>query len=71
MDIEKIQPGRRAPMTQQAGLDVLAPKRLAEQRIVLEKDLTDREIVGGGPVPIDLCEETCRERPFRGDTIRR
>jgi hypothetical protein len=49
MDIDKIEPWRGAPMAEQARLDVFDLQRLAEQRIVEEIDLSDRQIVRRPP----------------------
>src|SRR5436190_22872322 len=43
-------------MAEQARLDVLGPKRLPKQRIVLQIDLTDGEIVRGAKVRVDASE---------------
>jgi len=43
-------------MTQQPWLDVVQPQRLREQRVVIEVDLADGQVVGGAPVSIDLTE---------------
>ena len=42
MGIDEVQPGRGSPMAEQAGLDVIDPQRLLEQRIVQQIDLADR-----------------------------
>jgi hypothetical protein len=39
-------------MPEQARLDVLRPERLAEQRVVEEVDLADREVVRRPPVGV-------------------
>ena len=57
VDIEKVQSRRRAPMSQQARLDVLELERGFEQRIVLQIDLPDREIIGRPPIGVHLLEE--------------
>ena len=62
MDVEEIQAGRGAPVAEQTRLDVFVPQRLAQQRIVVEIDLTDRQIVGGPPVGVHFLEEIGRER---------
>src|SRR5689334_4620950 len=40
-------------MPEQARLDVILGERLLQQRIVVEIDLPDRQIVGGGPVGVN------------------
>ena len=51
--VEEAQPGRRAPVAEQAGLDVLGAERLVQQRVRLEVDLADREVVGRSPPPVE------------------
>ena len=53
MRVDQVQPGRGAPMPQQPRLDVLGRQRLAQQRIVQQIDLTDRQVVGRPPVGVD------------------
>ena len=60
----KFKPGRGAPMAEQARLDVLRPQRLAQQRIVEQIDLPDREVVGGAPIAIEQIEVAARCRPI-------
>ena len=55
MDIDEVQARRRSPVAQQARLDVLLREGLLEQRIVVEIDLADREVVGRSPVGVDRC----------------
>src|SRR3984957_9973632 len=45
VDIEEIQPRRRAPVTEQTGLDLCERLRRFEQRIVLQVDLPDGKVV--------------------------
>src|SRR6185436_12046721 len=59
----EVQPGRRAPVAEQARLDVLDRQRLAQQRIVEQINLTDRQVVGGAPVgfqPREIVGSECR-----------
>jgi hypothetical protein len=70
VDINEIQAGRRAPVTQQARLDVLRPERLAEKRVVLEIDLPDGQVVGGSPIRVESRELVERERLFAHDSSR-
>ena len=49
----RFRPGRRAPVAEQPRLDVLGAQRLAEQRVVEQVDLADRQVVGGPPVGVD------------------
>jgi hypothetical protein len=55
VDIDEIQTRRGSPMTQESRLDVVFSERLLEQRIVVEIDLADREVIGGSPVRIHQC----------------
>ena len=50
MDVHEVQAGRRAPMPQQTRLDVFRRQRLLEQRIVVEINLSDRQVVRSPPV---------------------
>ena len=50
VDVDQAQAGRRAPVAEQPRLDVLRPQRLAQQRVVLQVDLADGQVVGGAPV---------------------
>ena len=54
--VDEVQPGRGAPVAEQARLDVLERQRLAQQRVVQEVDLPDRQVVGGAPVGVDQIE---------------
>ena len=51
--VDEVQPGRRAPVAEQARLDVLDRKRLRQQRIVEQINLSHRQIVGGAPVGVE------------------
>ena len=61
--VEEVQPWGGAEVSEQARFDVLGAQRLAQQRIVEQIDLSDREIVGGAPVRVDELE-LCRGRAF-------
>src|SRR5437773_1222695 len=52
MDVDQAQAGRRAPVPEEPGLDVLGPQRLAEKRVLLEIYLSDGEVVRGAPVGV-------------------
>ena len=54
--VDEVQARRRAPVPEQARLDVLERERLLQQRIVVEVDLSDRQVVGGAPVRVDLAK---------------
>jgi hypothetical protein len=54
MGIDEIEPGRSAPVSEQARLDVLRFQRLPEQRIVEQIYLSNRKIVGGAPIGVEM-----------------
>ena len=56
VEVDEAEPGRRAPVPEQARLDVLGPERLAQERIVLKVDLADRQVVRGAPVGVEVLE---------------
>ena len=51
--VDEVEARRRAPMAEEARLDVLLLERLAQQGIVEQVDLTNGQIVGGAPVGVD------------------
>lgn len=52
VSVNKVEPGRRAPMSEQARFDVLWPQRFPQQRIIQQINLTDGQIVGSAPVAV-------------------
>jgi len=62
VDVEEVEPGRRAPVTEEARLDVVECERTFKQRVVFEVDLADREIVGGTEVGVDFLKLVGGER---------
>src|SRR5680860_442487 len=56
---EEVETRRGAPVAEQAGLDVLGPQRLEQERVVEQVDLADREVVGRPPPGIDPGELSC------------
>ena len=58
--VDEVLPGGRAPVPEQHVLHVRERQRPLQQRIVVEIDLADRQVVGGAPVGIHLVEQ------FRG-----
>lgn len=56
VDVDKVEPRRRTPVTEQARFDVRQLERLLQQRIGVEINLADRQIVGGAPVGVHLME---------------
>ena len=57
MDIDEVQPGRGAPVAEQARFDVRQLERLPQQRIVVEIDLPDRQIVRRPPIGVHLSQQ--------------
>ena len=51
--VDEVQPRSRAPVTQEAGLDVLQTERSLQQWVVEEVDLSDAQVVGRAPVGVD------------------
>lgn len=56
MRVDEIKSGRGAPVAEQPRLDMVACQRLAQQGVVEQIDLSDRQIIGGAPVAIDQVE---------------
>ena len=56
MRVDEVQSRRRAEVAEQARLHVLGPQRLAQQRVVEQVDLADREIVRRTPVRVDQAQ---------------
>src|SRR6266571_5966189 len=54
--VDEVQPWSRAPVSQQTRLDVLEFQRLTQQRIGVEVNLSDREIIRSAPVSIHLAQ---------------
>jgi hypothetical protein len=52
MDIDEILPWRGAPMADHERLDIGQLQLLAQQRIIVQIYLADREVVGGAPVGV-------------------
>src|SRR5439155_9561289 len=53
VDVDKVQAGRRSPVSEQPRLHVGQLQRLAEKGIVKQIDLADGEVVGRPPVGVD------------------
>ena len=60
--VDEVLTGRRAPVPEQHVLHVRERQRALQQRIVVEIDLPDRQIVGGAPVRVHPVEQVRRER---------
>ena len=63
VNVDEIQSWRRAPMAQEAGFDVPALERPLEQRIVVQINLADGEIIGRPPIGVHFAEQ------FRGECV--
>ncbi len=60
--VDEILAGGGAPVSEEAGLDVVELEGLAEEGVVEEIDLSDGEVVGGAPVGIYFFKEVRGER---------
>ena len=60
--VDEVETGCRPPVTEQPGLDVLGRQRLAQQRVVQQVDLPDRQVVGRPPVGVDQLHLGRRKR---------
>ena len=56
VDVDEVEGRGRAPVPEQARLDVLRAQRLPQQRVLLQVDLGDREVVRGLPVSDDALQ---------------
>ncbi len=54
--VDEIEAGRRAPVAEQARLDVVERERHPEQRVVVEIDLSHGEVIGRAPVGVKARE---------------
>src|SRR5215510_5260172 len=69
--VEEVQARRRAPVSEQPWLDVLARERLAQERVVEQVDLPDGEVVRRAPERVQLPDVICGKRArARGLTFR-
>ena len=68
--VDEVQPGRRAPVAQQARLDVLDAQRLAQERVGEQVDLADRQVVRGAPPGVQALQLVGGERAGRGGRLR-
>ena len=57
MHVDEVLARRRAPVPDHQRLHVRQFQRLLQQRIVVEVNLADRQIVGGAPVGVHLVEQ--------------
>ena len=63
--VDEVEAGRRAPVPQQARLDVLERELLVQQRVVHQVDLAHRQVVGGAPPGVEQ-REVVRSWRFGG-----
>ena len=54
MRVDEVQSRRGSQVSQQPRLDMLELERLAQQRIGVQINLSDRKVIGGAPVGVDL-----------------
>lgn len=52
MGVDEIQAGRRPPMSEQPWLDVLKGQRLAQERVIQQIDLANRQVARRAPITI-------------------
>src|SRR5579862_8700269 len=65
MYVDEILAGGRAPMAEQHWFHMRESERLFQQRIVIEVELTHRQVVGGSPVGVHPRQEFGRKGVFR------
>ena len=57
MRVDEVLPRRRAPVSEQHVLHIRDCQRTFQQRIVVEIDLADRQIVGSAPIGVDFVQQ--------------
>jgi hypothetical protein len=62
VDVDEVQAGGRPPVAEKPWLDVLLGQRPLEERVVVQIDLADRQVVGGPPVRVHECPFPVRQR---------
>ena len=60
--VEQVQPRGGAPVAEQPRLDVLGQQRGAQQRVVHQVDLADRQVVRGAPRRVEQVQLGRRQR---------
>jgi hypothetical protein len=53
MDVDEVESGRGAPMSEQARFDVLEFEGFCEQRVIEKINLSDRQILRSAPVCVN------------------
>ncbi len=71
VQVEKVEPGRGAPVPEKARFDVLEAEGLTEERIREEVDLPYGEVVRGAKVPVHVEEKLAAERSGHGGYVGR
>ena len=61
VSVDEVQAWSGAPVSKQTRLDVFETQRLHQQRIGVEINLSDGEVVGCAPVGVDLAQPFARE----------
>ena len=62
VNVDEVQAWRRSPVAEKPRLDVILCEGLLEQRVVVEINLADRQVVGRPPVRIYQCPLLIRQR---------
>jgi shikimate kinase len=57
VNVDEVQPRRRAPVAEQARLDVRQLERLLQERIVVQINLADRDLVRRAPPGVHLAQQ--------------
>ena len=66
VDVDHVQAGGRAPVPEEARLDVVRLQGAAQHRVVEQVDLADRQVVGGTPVRVEQVELVRGQGPGGG-----
>ena len=65
VNIDEVQSWGCTPVTEQSGLHVFKFQRFPQQRICIQIDLSDREVIGGAPIGIHFTQLFWRKRLVR------
>src|SRR5690349_20590923 len=65
VNVDEAMARRSTPVAEEARLDVLGGERLAQERVLTEVDLSNREIVGCAPVALYAARQLGGERALR------
>jgi hypothetical protein len=69
VDVDQAETGRCTPMAKQSRLDVLRAQRLAQQRIVEQIDLRNRQIIDRVPVALHPIQQSWIETTHGGNRV--